>query len=63
MPSGVGDLLSPSETEHDLVNFDHHVKAELGAAREPVAELPNVTMLLRMDVTVFVVAHQSLVAN
>ena len=56
IPNGDGDLLSASEMERDLANTDHRMNAELGSRRDPVAELPLVTVLPNADVAVSRVA-------
>ena len=56
MPCGSGDRLSPREIEHDRVNANRRIKAELGATRVPDTELPNANTLLQMEDVVSLVA-------
>ena len=51
-PSGNGDHLSPGEMEHDQVTIGRRLNTELGARRDPVAELSPVTESLNVDVVV-----------
>ena len=48
-PSGDGDRRCPSKTERDQVTIDHCEKAEFGALRDPITELPNETIRLCME--------------